>query len=185
MSLGTRVPHADALAIAKRLVDELAPICARVKVAGSLRRKREFVSDIEIVAEPLMHADLLGEAHPDIEAVRRVAQRWGELVKNGDRFIQVQLGDSAMKCDLFLVHPPANWWVILAIRTGPATLGQWAVSRMHDHGRRCEKGRILVSLTGEEYPVESEEDFFAAAGLPCLPPARRDSDAALQQVATR
>lgn len=184
MSLGLKVPFDEALEIARTLVAELEPVCARVKVAGSLRRKRPHVSDIELVVEPRPEpADLFGEVKPDIASIRHVAQQWGEILKGGSRYIQVRTLMRDLKCGLFLAHPPANWWVILAIRTGPATLGQWAVSRMHDHGYQCQDGRIIEKATGRELAVTSEADFFRAAGLPCLPPTRRDSDAALQQLA--
>lgn len=173
MSIGTKTRLADALVIAKQIVDDLAPHCKRLKVAGSLRRKRPEVSDIEIVCEPYMAADLFGENVPDVERIRNAAEQWGTIVKGGDRMIQVQTV-MGPKLDLFIVHPPANWWVILAIRTGPAPLGQWAVTRMHQFGLRCQDGRVLVKATGEEHPIESEADFFAAARLNCLPPARRD-----------
>jgi len=69
----------------------------------------------------------------------------------------------------------SEWGVILAIRTGPAELGQWAVTRMRRFGRRCEGGRILDMRSGEELPCESEAAFFEYAKLSCLPPRFRDS----------
>lgn len=183
MSLGLRIPHADALKIARAVVDDLAPACARLKVAGSLRRMRPYVSDVEIVLEPRpMAADLFGGSEPDVEAVRAVAEQWGRIVKGGQKYIQVETAMQGMKLDLFLVTPPADYWVLLAIRTGPSTLSQWAVSRMHDHGLQCQAGRIIRKSTGETVPCSSEADFFAAAGLPCLPPRLRDTPDALQQV---
>ncbi len=183
MSLGVRVPFDDALAIARAFVTDLEPVVSRVKVAGSLRRRRCHVSDVELVVEPLPGpADLFGQSRPDIASIRHVAAQWGEIVKGGERMIQVRTGRRDVKVDLFIAHPPANFYVILAIRTGPHTLSQWAVSRMHEHGYQCERGRIIEKLTGRELSVTSEDDFFRAAGLPCLPPSRRDSDEALQQV---
>jgi DNA polymerase/3'-5' exonuclease PolX len=187
VSTGPSLRHADALALAKHLVDDLNPLVQRCKVAGSLRRRRPLVSDIEIVAEPrLVTADLFGGTAPDVAPIRRLAESWGTVVKGGEKYIQVEhvLGVGGVKLDLFLVTPPANFWVILAIRTGPANLGQEAVTRMHHHGRRCVEGRI-VDRAGQPVPCSSEEDFFAAAGLPCLPPLLRDTRDALRPLVNR
>jgi DNA polymerase/3'-5' exonuclease PolX len=180
MSIGTKIPHADALAIARDVVTDLEPLCSRIKVAGSLRRMRPHVSDIEIVAEPHCTADLFGAQLPQVEPIRRMAESWGVIVKGGEKYIQVHTAMSGMKIDLFLVTPPADYFVILAIRTGPANLGQLAVTRMHDFGRRCEAGRIIDKRTGEQLLCMEEADFFRAAGLPCLPPRQRESREAMR-----
>ena len=52
MSSGDRLPLAIAQAAASRLVSTLAPACERIEVAGSIRRKKAEVGDIEIVAIP-------------------------------------------------------------------------------------------------------------------------------------
>lgn len=53
MSLGDPRPLTEARRVADALVAELAPACARIEIAGSIRRCRPLVSDIEIVAIPL------------------------------------------------------------------------------------------------------------------------------------
>jgi DNA polymerase/3'-5' exonuclease PolX len=42
----------EALALAKTVLEVLAPFCERVEVAGSIRRLRPEVNDIDIVAIP-------------------------------------------------------------------------------------------------------------------------------------
>jgi DNA polymerase/3'-5' exonuclease PolX len=176
MSLGDRVPLARAMELAKRLSDELSPLLTRVRVAGSVRRQRPIVSDIEFVAEPLFTEDLFGGRSPQLEALKRKCAELGRVHKNGDRFIQVKevLGTS-QTMDLFLVHPPAEWGPILAIRTGPAELSQRAVTLMHGNGCRSENGRIISLRTGDVIPCPDEETFFRLAGLRHLPPRFRDS----------
>lgn len=39
----------QALPIAERIKSELAPYCSRIEIAGSIRRERQIVNDIEIV----------------------------------------------------------------------------------------------------------------------------------------
>ncbi|HSH44400.1 MAG TPA: hypothetical protein VK966_00955 [Longimicrobiales bacterium] len=180
MSTGMRMPWADAAALAKRLSDDLAPVVERSKVVGSVRRRKPTVGDIEFLIEPRhVTADLFGATKPDTDAIHAVARTWGEIVKGGERMVQVTgVGEAGATVDLYLVHPPANWWCLMAIRTGPARLGHMAMVRMRDRGFRHESGRIL-RRDGSEHPVESEADFFACAGLRCLPPHERTPEAAI------
>ena len=48
----TQRPLPDAERIAAAIVADLAPFCARIQVAGSVRRHKAVVGDIEIVAIP-------------------------------------------------------------------------------------------------------------------------------------
>ncbi|MCX6753734.1 MAG: hypothetical protein NTV03_01615, partial [Candidatus Nomurabacteria bacterium] len=47
-----RYPLAEAMRIAEALLEELKPHCARIAVAGSVRRKKADCGDIELVAIP-------------------------------------------------------------------------------------------------------------------------------------
>ena len=51
----TQRPLPDAERIAAAIVADLAPFCDRIQVAGSVRRRKEFVGDIELVAIPLSY----------------------------------------------------------------------------------------------------------------------------------
>src|SRR3989344_1789872 len=44
--------YAEAYAIATAIVEQLRPHCIRIEIAGSLRRKKSEVKDIDIVAIP-------------------------------------------------------------------------------------------------------------------------------------
>jgi DNA polymerase/3'-5' exonuclease PolX len=179
MAIGTRIPLERAMDIARGLAEQLRPHVVRVKCAGSIRRRRPMVGDIEFVIEPRMiAADLFGNVAPDLLPIRRVAESWGRVKKGGERMIQVELAEYSIDCELYLVHSPAQWGPLLAIRSGPAELAQYAVTRLHDYGRRCEGGRIIDVATGETIPCPTEEDFFRLAGLQLAPPHLRDTAAA-------
>jgi DNA polymerase/3'-5' exonuclease PolX len=182
MSTGAKLPWAEAASIAEQLVRELEPVAVRVKAVGSVRRRRPEVGDIEILIEPRMiTVDLFGTMGPDLEPIRAVARGWrsnGCLAKSGDRYIQVFL-ESGLGIDLFVCWPPAQWGSLIAIRTGPAELGKHAVTLMRERGLRHQEGHV-VDRSGEIIPTPTEEDFFAAAGLPCLAPRLRDTPAAFR-----
>lgn len=182
MSTGTKLPWAEAAEIAKRLSADLASVVVRVKVVGSVRRRKPEVGDIELLVEPKTMPDLLGGTEPDIDSIRMTVRSWGRIVKGGARYIQVA-AYAGVQVDIFLCHPPAQWGSLLAIRTGPGDLGRHAVTRMIERGYRHEEGHV-VDRAGNVIPTPEEGDFFRLAGLPCLPPRFRDTPAAFRPVGT-
>lgn len=178
MSTGQRLPFDQALKLAGQLVEELRPVVKRVKVAGSLRRRRPDVGDIELVVEPELYAtDLFGGVGPDLNQIRYIARSWGALRRNGDRQIQVAgvKGLDGFTVELYLVHPPAQWGSILAIRTGPADLGRIAMGRLLGLGYKHQEGFVLRTSDRRLMPTPEEEDFFRFAQLECRPPAQREA----------
>lgn len=189
MSTGTRLPFDRAVVVSRQLSFALVDVCVRSKVVGSVRRRRPFVSDIEILIEPRRRVtDLFGSEQPDVAPIRALAERWGRVTKGGEKYIQVAdaLGMTGLTVDLFIMTPPAEWGPLLAIRTGPRQLGQHVVTELHRYGLRCEAARILNTRTGATVPCPDEETFFRLAHVDWLPPARRDQQAAeLTNVAVR
>lgn len=177
MSVGTRLPWTEACDLAQHVAERLAPAAARLKCVGSVRRRRPTVGDIEFLAEPHFDEDLLGGRIPIIEPVRAAMLELGTWVKGGERMMQVTdlLGRVGLKLDLYLIHPPAAWGSLLAIRTGPAELGRYVVTFCRQHGFRHDGGYAQRLDTGDRVPTDTEEQFFELAGLPCLPPHERDA----------
>src|SRR5690242_17561878 len=72
--LTTKIPLAAAWELANRVLTELAPFCERIKIAGSIRREKPEVKDLEIVCIPKTHrvpgpADLFGPGPDTTEVV--------------------------------------------------------------------------------------------------------------------
>ena len=61
MSDAEKRPYDQVLTVANCLVTALHPACHRIEIAGSLRRKKTMVGDIEIVAVPILHTNLIGD----------------------------------------------------------------------------------------------------------------------------
>lgn len=71
-----KIPYPIALAIAQRLKQRMNPHCLRVEIAGSVRRQKAEVGDIEIVAIPSEYVGQVRMAQgsffgTDIQAVKR------------------------------------------------------------------------------------------------------------------
>jgi DNA polymerase/3'-5' exonuclease PolX len=135
MSDKRKFPRAKALDVAKVLCDALKPVTTRLIVAGSLRRRKELVGDVEIVFVPkvevLPSADLFGGGEP---VVRNLADevieglvRDGVLRKRLSREGRPAWGaknklalhaNSLMPVDLFM-STEESWFNYLVCRTGP------------------------------------------------------------------
>lgn len=83
MSTTTKTPLAPALQVAFRLKMALTPYCERVELAGSIRRCRPQVGDIELVTIPRRPLDLFGQAIPGPTA-RKERPRGNGAGRHGD-----------------------------------------------------------------------------------------------------
>lgn len=174
------------LPIAGELAECLRPGCERIDIAGSIRRGKTEVKDIEIVAKPKLAVDLFGNV--DIKAPHHVEVLVDRLVKAGrveprlrtDGKTRIGWGskyraillDGSIPVDLFMVVPPAQWGAALAIRTGPGTYSKELVTKCQARGLKC-KGLALHRQDGTVVETPEEEDFFRACGVPWVPPEDR------------
>lgn len=183
--LDGRVPLARAGTLAVFLVDELRPACERIEIAGSIRRRKPTVKDIELVAIPKMSRDLFGELLVDepteldllvdrLVADGRLAPRLNSAGGRcmGSKMKRLVAVRSGIAVDLFAVTPPAQWGAIFAIRTGPADFSEWLVTICQRRGLRCVEGR-LVDAQGREIPTPEERDFIDACGAQYVEPWER------------
>jgi|GEM_PF-3033619 len=158
---------------ADKIADQLSPFCHRLMLAGSCRRKRPLVNDIDFVVVPSDRAGL--------EARLR---QGSQLVKNGPAMIQA-ITPAGIQLDLYVAHngssptedlfesrepDPTNWGSILLCRTGSRFVNaciadlarkkgyEWVIQRgLCDGGAR---GKVIASKT--------EEEIFAALGMRTL-----------------
>jgi len=141
-------------------------VCSRATIAGSVRRGKAQVKDIEIVAEPIL-AGLFGDTPSPEFYARLDGNPPGKVIKAGSKYRQYALPEG-INLDLFIVTPPAQWGVILAIRTGPAELSHKLVT-VRKHGgllpsyARVEHGAVWVGDKAMHMPEEI--DFLRFVGL--------------------
>ena len=166
--------------LAGKVVDELAPVCERIEIAGSIRRKKPTIGDVEIVCIPKLvtATNLLGETisrrEPDDIAARLIVSGF-QLLKNGDHFKQAQLLNGSVKFDVFITTPEC-WGVIFTIRTGSADFSHRLVTPRQQGGLlpsnlRVKDGRIWRGETALATPEES--DVFDVLGMTWIEPEMR------------
>ena len=131
-----KYPRADAIAVAKELVAVLAPCCLpeRLYVAGSLRRRKPEVGDVELVFVPQTFAGTPVDFFSPAPEIARTDEIFEGLLKHGilakrpnvnggfawgpknKLAVHVQSG---IPVDLFSATS-ANFWNYLVCRTGGA-----------------------------------------------------------------
>ncbi len=186
VSAGVRVPLTEAIAGASELEMMLHPVTERVEVAGSIRRGRPDVGDIELVAVPRYQSDgLFGTATVNLltERVDHLIER-GYLAshptdpKRGERYSKLFLPSRGLQVDLFSATE-ATFGLILLIRTGPAAYSQRFVTdlrrrSLHVAGGALHRGGLgCGAYVCETVPTPDEADVFGAAGWPVTPPELR------------
>lgn len=180
MSDSIKRPHAQMLSTATGIVERLRPACERIEIAGSLRRKRPMVGDIEIVAVPKLSMGLFGPIPGETE-VDSLLRSWPiTLLKNGEKYKQftfIGSKGSEFKIDLFLQPDPATWGVNFMVRTGSAEFTTRMVTSVHKGGL-CPAGlnvkEARVWRGPEVLDTPEEADVFRLWGMDFIAPESRN-----------
>jgi DNA polymerase/3'-5' exonuclease PolX len=195
MSAGARIPLDDALPIAAAIAEALAPGCERIEIAGSIRRRRADVGDIEILAIPRIHTEQIADglfdtrdvAIDELQLSLDLALADGLLAshpldpKRGPKYAKLVHAGSGIQVDLFSTRPE-TWGVAFLIRTGPAEYSERFVTeikRRNWHiGRGCELHVGGLKCDDRMSPCEAvatpdEADVARLTGWHLVPPAMR------------
>jgi DNA polymerase (family 10) len=166
------LPLARAQAYADKIVRELAPFCARIAIAGSIRRRRPICHDIDLVLIPRDAAGLHDRVFQ--AAARRLC--CGEQVLRVELKTGVQL-DIYMahedQKDLFCVAKPCNWGSLLLCRTGSKEHNIKLVQRAAGLGYRWDPHNGVYNGDGTCIASATEEDIFQALESPYVNPEAR------------
>lgn len=150
-----------ALEIAEKTKELLSPYCERIEIAGSIRRKKPEVKDIELVAIPKPYDVGLFES-----GIATVVNQWkkvkGELPC---KYTQRLLPDG-ITLDLFFANQE-NWGLIYALRTGSADYSHKVLATgWVKLGYNSEGGQL--SINGKEIYIPEEKDLFKLIGIPYI-----------------
>lgn len=180
-------PYKAAMDVAESLVAELGKHCERIQIAGSLRRGKAQVGDIEILYIPFW--DVRAKPGEFFEKepyalTDRVFQWWLDsglitkrLSKDGVPAwgAQNKLGVHArtgIPVDFFGTTL-SNWWMSLVIRTGSKETNIRLATGAKRLGRHLHPYGSGVSEHGTMITATSEEHVFALCGVAYLPPHKR------------
>ena len=161
-----RMPLGRALDLADALVDALraVPGMTRIETAGSLRRMRETVKDIDVLVTARQAAPVMGA----FVGLPNVA----EVLAHGETKSSVRLAEG-IQADLRVVEPEA-FGAALQYFTGSKAhnirvrdLAVRKSLKLSEYGVFAEKGERRVAGA-------TEEEVYGALGLPWIPPELRE-----------
>jgi len=168
--------------IATELVKLASPACSRIEIAGSIRRAKPNVKDIELVA-----------IVKDYDALYTNLVSAGKFIKPGvpdiiewapkadAKYVRMLINDS-IKLDLFVAHEE-NWGPLYMMRTGgavgsdgnafngfvPGMFARW--KKLSGGGKMV--GCMPTMPDGLQLVCAEEQDFFDLLEMNFVPPEER------------
>jgi len=163
----------QAAATSFHLCTYLATKSEKLTVAGSIRRNRPFVGDIEILVVPRPGFDsildfLISRHVFDYRLNSGGRRAFGPMNK-----LLVHVA-SGIPVDIFCTTPEC-WPVALVVRTGPKESNIRICMAAQKRGLKFNPyGRGFTRNDGTEIICRSEQEVFETVGLPYLPPEERE-----------
>lgn len=151
--------------IADKYVDLLSPYCDRIEIAGSVRRKKANVGDIEIVCIP---SEINGNRFPEfINFVNNLTKVRGEPT---GKYTQRMLPEG-IALDLFMASEN-NWGMIFPMRTGSRDFSHYKLAcRWVAMGYKSIGG--CLHKDNEVICFREEQDLFDFLGIEFVQPEKR------------
>ncbi|MFH9085412.1 DNA polymerase/3'-5' exonuclease PolX [Streptomyces sp. NPDC017673] len=163
---GARVPLSLALDTAEEIVAELSavPGCERCAYAGSLRRMRETVGDLDVLVSARRSA-------PFMDALCELPVT-AEVIARGTKKTSVRTG-KGLQLDLRVV-PPESWGAALQYFTGSKAHNIRTRTIAVHQGLKLSEYGVFDTGSGESVASRTEEEVYARLGLPWIPPTLRE-----------
>jgi len=166
-----------ALELAEQVYSALEPMCQRIMVAGSIRRTRPWVGNLNLVVLP---------RPGQLEALRARCRLRARVVLEGQRQCVYRLRVrevGEVELDVWFARGPvldpgrplpSNWGSLLLWRTGSLAHVQWLQERARQLGLRWEPEVGVLDEDGYCLAAAREVNVYAALRLPWVPPAARE-----------
>ena len=163
----------DAYKIADRIKAELAPMCERIEIAGSLRRGREHVNDIDFVILP---------KPGQVAAIKARCEKRCQVVVGGEQNYIVRL-PTGLQVDIFFARHatqdmfqrvPSNFGTLLLCRTGSKEHNIYLVEHAKTRGFTWHPYAGVKDAEGFVIASETEKEIFDMLALPFIAPANRE-----------
>jgi len=146
--------------IAEGIVARLEPYCQRIEVAGSIRRQKDWVNDIDLVLIP-----------SDPWKLRQEILGLGASKMTGSKIMRVMVG--RIQVDIYIASEE-TWATLLLIRTGSKENNvRLAILAKKRGWHLAAAGDGLFDENGERIAGDSEESIYQALDLPYQEPWQR------------
>jgi len=139
------------------LLDYLDKSGVKYDIAGSFRRKREYVGDIDI---------LVYSQFPDVSKLSGI-----QILASGDKKIKLATEDLEVDLRSF---PLEERGTALLYFTGSRDFNIYMRRVAKAKGFKLNEYAVIQMDTGKVYKFDNEEDVFKLLGLNYVPPEKRD-----------
>ena len=158
--LGTALPAA------RTLLEHLkqSPLVLHAEIAGSLRRGKEVVKDLDLIASSKKPKEVmkLFVSSPNVEKVVNHGETKSSVILTG-----------GIPCDLRVI-PPESWATALAHFTGSKEHNIALRQRAIDRGLHLSEWGLLKGKSKTPLKLKDEKELHNALGLAFIPPELRE-----------
>lgn len=146
--------------IADEVVKRLSPYCRRIEIAGSIRRRKATVNDIDLVLIP-----------SDLWNLQHEIMGLGQVKMSGTKIMRVTVNSAQV--DIY-VASEETWATLLLIRTGSKENNiRLATLAKRKGWHLAASGDGLFNENGQRIAGDSEESIYEALNLPWQRPEER------------
>lgn len=136
--------------VANRIKKGILPFSRRVEIAGSLRRKKKYVNDIDIVAIP-----------KNKDAIRDYFRNKGKIVRSGEDILSAEVND--IPVDIFFTSPKSYGAAMYyATGSGLANVGRRTFAR--NKGFLLNQRGLFDRKTGKYIAGKTEKEIMKILG---------------------
>jgi DNA polymerase (family 10) len=160
--------------LAFKILTEIESFCVRAEIAGSLRRQRGSINDIDIVVQPRPEPDSWLNI---LKTVKREFDATTE--KQGDKLATLYVpfasikGHGHIQVDLYRATA-ATWGILLLVRTGSKEHNVHLCNVAISKGFRLFYSQGFVDKNNNVIAGRTEEEVFQALGMPFVIPQDRE-----------
>ena len=154
----------EAKTIAQTVKKVLTPYCDRIEIAGSIRREKPIVHDIDIVLIEKPESALI---------IPSILTTIGTVIQNGSHIKGVRYGDADINIDIYLATP-ASWSTLLLIRTGSKENNIRLATIAKRKGWQLKaNGDGLFNNHGDRIVGDTEQSIYQVLDIPYQEPHDR------------
>jgi DNA polymerase/3'-5' exonuclease PolX len=169
--------YIEACALAEKVCHQLVPYCEKIKICGSVRRRKQECGDIDIVVLPKTKPvkDLFGmvTGHERDPGFITTINQWEKIKGDAATGKYTQRLIEGHKLEIAVAHPD-NFGNLVLIRTGNADFSHLIMKIVRDRGFHQTEGFLYRET--RLIPIPEEMVYFKTLGIPYIQPENRNAD---------
>lgn len=159
-----RLEYEQAKKIGEEVLTKLQPFIDRAEIAGSIRRKKTEVHDIDLVIQPK-------EEFMILERIKGILRTYGKLELDGQQIIRV-MGENGTEIDCYIANQK-NYEVILLIRTGSKEHNVKLAQEAIKQGKSLRFSEGLIDKATGRLLADTERSIYEKLNMEYVEPVNR------------